>query len=109
MSDKNIETGFKRIVEADNQVVTEYNNDVYDFKFEDNITSVPSPSIKLKSSDKNIIIKQLIADLSYTNNRINVIMTLIDQFCYSGIIPEEVMHALEQTLNTEDRRNYKQK
>lgn len=109
MSDKNIETGYKRFVEADNQVVTEYINDVYNFTYVDNISSVPAPSIKLKNSDKNVIIKQLIADLSYTNNRINVIMTLIDQFCYSGIIPEEVMHALEQTLNTEDRRNYKQK
>ena len=53
--------------------------------------------------------KKSISPLHYTNNRINVIMTLIDQFCYSGIIPEEVMSALEQTLNTEDRRNYKQK
>lgn len=109
MTNKDIETGFKRIVEADNQVVTEYKNPVYNFTYVDNISSVPVPSIELKNTDKNVIIKQLIADLSYTNNRINIIMTLIDQFCYSGIIPEEIMHALEQTLNTEDRRNYKQK
>ena len=65
MSNNIMKNGFSRIVEADNQVVTEYKNDVYNFTYVDNISSVPEPNIELKSHDKNTIIKQLIADLSY--------------------------------------------
>ena len=108
MFDKN-NNGFRRVVESDNQVVTEYRNDIYNFTYVDNFSGPSEPKIELKSHNTGDILKQLIADLSYTNNRLNLVMTLIDQFCYEGVIPEEVIHALESALNTEDVRHKRQK
>lgn len=109
MENKNNTSNFSRIVEADNQVVSEYKNDVYKLTYYDDLSLGTEPQIELKQNNTSAIIKQLILDIALTNNKLNLVMTLIDQFCYEGVIPEEVIHALEQTLNTEDRRNYKQK
>ena len=101
-------SAFSRTVMEDGSVKTEYKNDVYDLVNIDN-RSEAKTDIELKQHDTNVIIRQLFADLSYTNNKINLMMTVLEQLTYQGVVPNEILNIFENSLNTTVNRKDKQK
>lgn len=99
---------FFRTIEEDGSIRTEFKNDVYNFINVDDMHSA-NTDIELKQTDTGEIITQLISDLSYTNNKLNRFMGILEHLSIQGVIPNEIVESLEKGLNTIDNRAVKQK
>ena len=108
--EKGSKSNFSRIVDEDGKkITTDIENDVYKFTIIDNLYSNAQTNIELKDNTTAKIIRQLVSDLSFVKNKINLIMTVLDQLSDQDVIPKDIIKTLAQSLNTIDQRNSKQK
>lgn len=70
-----------------------YKNDIYDLTIIHNSNNKLGSNLNAKGNDKDTVIKQLIADLSFTSLKCEALMNIFDELIQKGIIPKEVQKA----------------